>query len=134
MADWAAGRREAAQAHHDALNRAQELRSAQARELIAAFMIRVRESGVPAERLLARNLNGRGSVPTRLRGWYVRANGAAAVGEDGQFYLLLADGGLRARLFGATLHPSDPPLILGESGRDGESIPLREALARIVPE
>lgn len=132
--DWPAQRRAAAQAHGERLAQRQASETARARELIAAFMLRVRAAGIPAERLVAKNLNGNGTLRTRHLGWYIRANQSAAIGVDGKFYLLMADGGFLARLRGAQLLPSDPPLILGASGRDGESIALREALARVAPE
>jgi hypothetical protein len=50
------------------------------------------------------------------------------VGEDGSFYILSVPGGLRARFTGVTVPPSDPPLVVGAGGRDGESIPLPDLL------
>ena len=52
-----------------------------------------------------------------------------AVGTDGEFYLLTVPASLRARVRGADLAPSDPPLVLGKGARDGESIDLADALA-----
>lgn len=132
--DWPAQRRAAAQAHEQRLAQRQASETARARELITAFMLRVQTAGIPAERLVAKNLNGNGTLRTKHLGWYIRANHSAAIGVDGNFYLLMADGGFLARLRGAELLPSDPPLTLGASGRDGESIALREALARVAPE
>ena len=131
--EWAQDRREAALGHAERLAQVQAHESALARELIAAFIVRARAVDLPTERLEAHSYSG-ARLRTTLQGWYVRANKSAAVGVDGEYYVLIAEGGLRARLRGATLSPSDPPLVLGASGRDGESIALREALSRILPE
>jgi hypothetical protein len=37
---------------------------------------------------------------------------------------------VRARLTGAVVHPAAPRLVIGEGGRDGERISLRELLTR----
>lgn len=132
--DWAAGRREAALAHEQRLTQARERETAAARELIAGFLERVRALGVQPEPLQARDYSGRGPYRTDRTGWYVRTNRSAAVGEDGLFYVLVVEGGLLARVRGSHLVASDPPLVLGAGGRDGESIDLREALARVAPE
>ena len=131
---WAAQRREQALAHGERLAQARALETARARELIADFVVRARSAGVPTEPLVAHDYSGRGPFRTGVRGWYVRANRSAAVGEDGEFYVLVVAGGLVARVRGATLTPSDPPIVLGAGGRDGESIALRDALARVAPE
>lgn len=131
---WAAQRREAALVHEQRLRDRQAVETAAARELIAAFVERARAAGVEPEPLQARDYSGNGPYRTSLRGWYVRANRSAAIGEDGLFYVLTVSGGLRARLTGATPEQSDPPLVLGKGGRDGESIDMRDALARVVPE
>ena len=60
--------------------------------------------------------------------WYLRRNGSLGVDEDGEFYILSAPTSLAARLRGTTVAPSDPPLVAGVGGRDGESMPLRDLL------
>jgi hypothetical protein len=65
---------------------------------------------------------------TGLTGWYLRRNGTIAVDERGDFYVMSAPTSLQSRLQGATLTPSDPPLVVGAGGRDGESIPLPDQL------
>ncbi len=132
--DWPAQRRADAQARGKHLAEAQAREVAQAEELIVQFMARVKKAQVPPERLIANNLSGDGTVRTTQHGWYIRTNRSAAIGVDGKFYLMLADGGLRAWLRGVTLTPSPPPLVLGASGRDGDSISLQKALNRIAPE
>lgn len=131
-ATWQARRREAADVHGQALARKQAAESAQAHELIAEFVREATERGVPAVPLVARSYSGRARYRTTLRGWYLRQNESVAVGTDGEFYVLSVPGSLRARLRGATPPPADPPLILGKGGRDGESIDLPDALARIL--
>ncbi len=131
---WAEQRREQALAHGERLAQAKAQETVRARALVAAFVERAQAAGVPAEQLVARDYSGRGPFRTDKRGWYVRTNRTAAVGDDGEFYVLIVEGGLMSRLRGATLTPSDPPLILGAGGRDGESIALRDALARVAPE
>ncbi len=133
-AEWSAQRRVSAQTHGELLAQVQARDEAQAKEQIARFMVRVKKAQVPPERLIANKLSGNGTVRTTQCGWYIRTNRSAAIGVDGNFYLMLADGGLRTWLRGATLTPSSPPLVLGASGRDGDSIPLRDALARVAPE
>jgi hypothetical protein len=53
-----------------------------------------------------------------------------AVGADGGFYVLAVPASLRARLCGAVVQPSEPRLVVGAGGGDGESVPLRELLER----
>lgn len=132
--DWPAQRRAAAQAHSEHLAQAQAREVARAETQIAEFMDRMQGAQVPPERLVAKKLSGNGPVRTTQFGWYIRSNRSAAIGVDGKFYLLLADGGIRTWLRGADINPSPPPLVLGASGRDGESITLRDALARVAPE
>ncbi|MEV6710005.1 hypothetical protein AB0M60_30090, partial [Micromonospora wenchangensis] len=73
---------------------------------------------------------GLGRYRTGLTGWYVDRAGLRAVTVDGRFYLLTVPSGVRARLFGVDVPPARPPLVVGRGGRDGESIPLADLLAR----
>ncbi|RYV50683.1 hypothetical protein EUA98_12540 [Pengzhenrongella frigida] len=129
---WRARRRDAAAEHADALERRQAGQSLQARALIQAFVREATARGVPSTPLLARSYDGRARYRTAVRGWYLRRNESVAVGTDGEFYILTVPASLRARLRGATPQPSDPPLILGKGGRDGESIDLADALDRAL--
>jgi len=131
-AAWRSRRREAAADHGEALERRQSAESRQARELIAQFVREAMVRGVPTAPLVARSYNGRAHYRTELRGWYLRRNETVAVTTDGDFYLLSVPASLRARIRGAAPVPSDPPLILGKGGRDGESIDLADALARAL--
>jgi len=100
--------------------------------MLAEFVERAREHGPAPVPLRARAYGGGASYRTPLRGWYLRADRTAAVGEDGSFYVLTAPRSLRARLAGTTPAPSDPPLVLGAGGRDGESVDLAVALERAL--
>ncbi|GAA2727242.1 hypothetical protein [Cellulomonas aerilata] len=131
-ASWQSRRREAAALHAEALERQQRAETQQARALVADFVREVTARGVAPEPLAARSYDGRWRYRTPLRGWYLRRNQSVAIGTDGEFYVLTAPGSLRARLTGVTPAPSDPPLILGKGGRDGESIDLADALARVL--
>ena len=98
----------------------------------AAGGARARDRGLAPEPLRARAFDGTATYRTPLRGWYLRRNHSVAVGEDGEFYVLSVPGGVRARLRGVAVEPSDPPLVLGKGGRDGESIDLADALALVL--
>jgi hypothetical protein len=54
------------------------------------------------------------------------------VDVDGEFYVLTAPSSLTARFRGVTPVPSDPPLVLGAGGKDGESLDLVQALDRAL--
>ncbi len=131
--EWVARRRAAAEAQADRLARAEAAEVAVAREQVAAFVARARAAGIPTEELRA--VDGTGaSYRTGVTGWVLRRDGRAGVGEDGAFYLL---GGplstterIAARLRGVRVRPSDPPLVWGRGGRDGDSIALEELLER----
>lgn len=128
--DWARRRREAVAGQAARLEREQAAETEQARALVAGFVATARERGLPVEELRARPASGGARYRTGLRGWVLRRDGSAAVGEDGQYYLLVVPGGLGARLNGVRLEPSDPPLVLGRGGRDGESVLLADLLER----
>jgi hypothetical protein len=53
-----------------------------------------------------------------------------AIGEDGEFYVLITPGGAMDRLRGVVLEPSQPRLAIGRGARDGESMSLQELLQR----
>lgn len=130
-ARWREERREAAAAHADALERRRQAESAQARTLIAQFLERARAQGVPPVPLRARSYDG-ARYRTPLRGWYLRLDESIAIDTDGEFYLLRTPPSLAGRLRGVTPAPSDPPLVLGAGGKDGESIDIADALTRAL--
>lgn len=98
--------------------------------MIREFVHAATEAGIPAEPLVARGYDGRGLYRTNVQGWYLKRDRSVAAGTDGEFYVMSVQGGLTARLRGAQLEPSEPPLELGRGGRDGESLPLDEAIAK----
>lgn len=104
--------------------------SAQAAVLVADFARAALAAGLTTERLQARTYSGAPGLRTQVVGWYLKRDRSVGVGTDGLFYLLHAEGGLRARIKGVVVPPADPPLELGRGARDGESIPLADALAQ----
>lgn len=127
--DWSSRRRDAAAEQVARLDRVRAAETEQAKVLLAGFVRDARERGLPTVPLRARATNGRAVYRTGLTGWYLKRNGSLAVDEDGRFYVLSAPPSLAARLRGADVPPSDPPLVVGVGGRDGESMPLVELLA-----
>jgi hypothetical protein len=127
--DWSARRRDAAAEQVARLDRVRAAETEQARALLAGFVRDARERGLPTVALKARATNGRAVYRTALTGWYLKRNGSLAVDAEGRFYVLSAPASLAARLRGAHVPPSDPPLVVGVGGRDGESMPLAELLA-----
>ncbi len=130
--DWRDQRSDAARAHAEALGRRRAAESARARAMIDEFVREARVRQIPPVRLRARGYDGATRYRTSSWGWYLRRNESVAVGVDGEFYLLTVPGGLRACFTGATLVPSDPPLVLGRGARDGESIDLADAIAIVL--
>ena len=128
--DWAARRRDAAAEQVARQERVRAAESEQARALLAGFVRDARELGLPTLPLKARAMNGRTLYRTGLTGWYLKRNRSLAVDEDGHFYVLSAPTRAVARWRGTVVPPSDPPLVVGVGGRDGESMPLEQLLAQ----
>ena len=131
---WREERRRAVEAHGRAQQEAQAARAAQARRLISDFLRAAAERGVAPTALTAPAHRGRLRYRTRLRGWYLDAGRSLAVDTDGEFYVLGVPNSIKARLAGADPTPQPPPLVIGEGGRDGESIPLKDLLQRRLDE
>lgn len=129
---WRDARTEAATARAEALERQRAGEVAQARELIKAFVREATARRIEPVRLRARSYDGRARYRTSTLGWYLRKNESVAVGTDGAFYVLSVPPSLRAVVTGASLEPSDPPVVLGKGGRDGESISLADALGLVL--
>ena len=129
-ADWSQRRRDAAAEHVEVLARRKAAESQRARAQLAQFVAAARERGLEPEPLRARAHNGRTTYRTGITGWYLKRNGSLGVDTEGNFYVLSAPTSLRSRLAGAAVEPSDPPLVVGVGGRDGESMPLQELLDR----
>jgi hypothetical protein len=128
--EWPQSRRHAATEHAAAQRRAREAEAAQARAVIATFVESARARGLPTTPLRARGYDGRSTYRTGLSGWPLHTDGRMAIGADGEFYLLSVPTSWRSRLFGVQLEPADPPLQVGRSAGDGESISLAELLQR----
>ncbi len=105
------------------------LESQRAQVLIDGFIDEAGRRGIAAAPLRATLLSG-ASVKTDRTGWYLRRNESVAIGADGSYYVLVVPGGLAERLRGVKLSPTPPPLIVGQGGRDGETGPLSDFLAR----
>jgi hypothetical protein len=126
--DWAARRRDAAAEQVARLDRERAGETDQARRLVQDFVAAAKAAGLPVVPLTARAMNGRTRYRTGLTGWYLKRNGAVAVDEDGRYYLMSAPTSLTSRVTGTSVQPTDPPMVVGRGGRDGESIPLPELL------
>ncbi|WP_405067181.1 hypothetical protein OG558_36945 [Kribbella sp. NBC_01510] len=128
QANWRAERREAAAAQAAALERRKAGESVQARELLVGFVKEMRARGVEPEPLRAQVVGSGASYRTGVIGWYLRRNRSLGVDVDANFYILGVPASLKSRLAGVDILPSDPPLVVGQGARDGESMPLKELL------
>ena len=131
-AAWREQRQRAVEAHAKAQQASKDARANQARQLIAEFIRAAGERGVAPVALTAPAYKGRGRYRTKLRGWYLDPRRSLAVDIGGEFYVLGVPNSVRARLTGADVRPQPPPLVIGEGGRDGESIALQELLRRLL--
>lgn len=131
--DWAQQRTEAAREHERRLEQRRRGQSERARALLRTFVAAAQAADLPTEPLVVQGYGNRGRARTRLRGWYLRVDRTSAVTPDGSFYLLTAPLTPLERLRGFTPEPSDPPLVLGAGGKDGDSIDLADALTRLLP-
>lgn len=132
--DWSQERARIVAAQAEAAQRAAAKESAAAQSLIDRFVAEARERGVTPEPLVAHGPGGRGRYRTGLTGWVLTRDGTVAVDTEGRYYLLRATGGVRERLTGTRLEPTDPPLVVGKGARDGESMDLDRLLARRLEE
>jgi len=119
----------------DALRREEMARAAGRREAAAAqlqldaFVTELREAGVKPHPLQATLLNGV-RVRTGLLGWYLNRAETLAVDQVGRYFQLICPGSALARFTGVRVFPSDPTLVIGRGGRDGETGDLSEFLDR----
>lgn len=111
------------------LERTRQAESARATELLKAFVADATAAGISPEPLTARTDSGRARVRTDIVGWYLKRDRSVAVDAAARFYVLRTPDSLRARWRGAVIEPSDPPIELGRGARDGESMPLADAIA-----
>lgn len=98
-----------------------------AQALIDAFVAEANRRGIRPEPLRATLMNGT-SVRTDKQGWYLRRNHSLAIGTDGSYYVLTVPGGAMARFTGVKLTASQPVMVIGRGGRDGETGDLQEFL------
>ncbi|ANC31764.1 hypothetical protein [Isoptericola dokdonensis] len=131
--DWVRRRTEAAHEHAARLAARQDAEHARAEAMLAEFVAAAVAAGLPTEPLQVKGYGGRGTARTPLRGWYLRHDRTAAVSADGDFYVLIAPLSVLDRVRGVRPTPSRPPLVLGAGGKDGDSVDLVDALARLLP-
>ena len=131
---WREQQRATAAAHEEVLIARQRAEAAAAREQISSFLRRVQAQkfGPQPVELQARSYDGKTRYKTPLTGWYLRKDETVAIDTQGNFYVLTVPGSLSARFKGVTPVPSEPTLVLGAGGKDGESIDLSAALARLL--
>jgi hypothetical protein len=127
-ASWPQQRRAAADEHIAALDRRKAVETEQAAEHVAEFVRDARARNLATTRLRAGSHNGRTTYKTPLEGWYIKRNQTLAIAVDGKYYILSAPASLLARVTGVVVQPSDPPLVVGAGGRDGESMPIADLL------
>jgi hypothetical protein len=131
-AAWREQQRATAAAHEEMLLARQRAESAAAREQITQFLRKVQRFGPQPVELRAHSYDGGSRYKTPLTGWYLRIDETIAIDTAGNFYVLTVPGSLSARFKGVTPVPSEPTLVLGAGGKDGESIDLSAALARLL--
>ncbi|TWD84709.1 hypothetical protein FB561_5903 [Kribbella amoyensis] len=134
QANWREQRREAAAAQAEALERRRASETARARALLTEFVAQMKAKGYAPVPLRAHVVGSGTSYRTGLTGWYLRRNRSVGVDAEGNFYVLGVQPNLKARLLGVQPRPSDPPLVVGQGARDGESIPLHQLLRRRLEE
>jgi hypothetical protein len=125
---WQERRREASAVHAAALERRKAAETEQARAQLLEFVRKIKAAGVQPRPLRAPVVGSGTSYRTDVTGWYLRRNRSIGVDADGNYYILATPAGLKARLTGLRIVPSDPPLIVGVGARDGESIALQDLL------
>lgn len=113
----------------EAMARAREIESRKAQVLVEQFARDAIAAGIEPQRLTARAYNGSTRYRTQVTGWYLKRDRSIGISTDGVFYVLSTGGGLSARFSGVTLRPGEPMLEIGRGARDGESMPLADALA-----
>lgn len=112
-----------------ALERQRQAQSRHTATLVKDFAVQAQAAGLPVTRLTARAYGAGTRYRTQVDGWYLKRDRSVGIGVDGNFYILSVPRSLSSRLAGVTIPPSDAPVELGRGGRDGESVPLTQALA-----
>lgn len=129
---WAESRRRAAGQRARMLQERQNAEHARAARIVELFLQVARNDGLDAVPLRVRGYSG-GTARTPLRGWYLRADGTVGIDTEGQFYILSMPLSLGQRLRGVRPESQPVPMTIGEGGRDGDIVPLRFALDRLLP-
>ena len=130
--DWAASRRRAAMQRARMLQERQDAEHARAARIVDLFLGVARDEGLEPVPLRVRGYCG-GSARTPLRGWYLRADETVGIDTLGRFYILSMPLSLSQRLRGVRPESQPVPMTIGEGGRDGDIVPLRFALDRLLP-
>jgi len=131
---WVHQRTQAAAIQASRLAERQDAEHRKAEALLAEFLPVVKARGPAPVELLVQGYGGQGSAKSNLRGWYLRNNRTCALGTDGKFYVLIAPlSRLHPRFMRINVRPTRPPMILGEGGKDGDTIDLADALERVCP-
>jgi len=131
---WVAQRTHAAAIQASRLAARQDAEHTRAEALLAKFLPIVTAHGPAPVDLMVQGYGGVGLAPTHLKGWYLRNNRTCALGTDGKFYVLIAPlSRFHPKWRKIKIAPSRPPLIIGEGGKDGDTIELSESLERILP-
>jgi hypothetical protein len=130
---WATERAEAVRVQAERLQARQDAEHTRAEEMLREFAAAARAAGLAPAPLQIQGYGGRGTARTPLHGWYLRVDRTLGVSTDGDFYVLTAPISLLDRVRGTRPEPRRPPLTLGAGGKDGESLPLAEALERLLP-
>lgn len=124
-------RAEDARRRHEMAEQEARREAAAAQVLIDEFVAEARQRGIATVPLRARTLDGH-LVKTDKRGWYLRQNHSIAIDEDGGYHYLVVPGGWKERFTGVKLRGTQPTLVIGRGGRDGETGYLREFLAWVL--
>lgn len=110
---------------------AQRSEAVAAQTLINEFIAATAERGLQPEPLKAVLMDG-SRVKSDQVGWYLNKARTMAITPEGRFVQLLTTGGRLSRFTGVKLSPSQPPLVIGRGGRDGETGDLKDFLARAL--
>ena len=132
--DWVAQRTEAAAIQANRLNARKNAEHERAEAQLAEFLPVVTKHGPAPVDLIVQGYGGKGTAKSNRRGWYLRNNRTCALGTDGKFYVLIAPlGRFHPSWKTVDVPPTRPPLIIGEGGKDGETIDLADAIERVLP-
>jgi len=131
--EWARRRRDDAVERAEMLARRRRGETDRARAMLTTFAAAAARADLRPEMLRVQDYGGRGTARTGVTGWYLRGDRTAAVGTDGQFYVLTARLSVLDRLRGTAVTAQEPPLVLGAGGKDGDSLDLAAALTRLLP-